>query len=124
MRALSVTLLAVLLTFAAPALAPAQLGPQVPDKLTAPPPPPPEPAQVKEDRGLTTLAKVGIFGGAALILGLTGWFIVRDAHRAAPVEEQGPQTPEAKKARDRKREHDQRRARAKAARRQRKKNRR
>lgn len=64
----------------------AQFGaPNAPDGLTTPPPPPPQEADRFDDGGLSTLQIVLIFGGAALVLALIAFVIVRDAHRAAPA---------------------------------------
>lgn len=126
MRALAVVLVALIVSFGPAAIATAQLGPNVPSPLTRPePPPPPEAPKPADEGGLSTLQKILIFGSAAAILVLIGWFIVRDAHKAAPVQERGPRDPEGKRmsARERERQQRQRRARDKAAKRQRKKNR-
>jgi hypothetical protein len=124
-RALAVVVVTLFLSFLPATIATAQLGPNAPAPLTQDPPPPPEPPKPADEGGLSTSQKVLIFGSAAAILVLIGWFIVRDAHKAAPVQEHGPRTPEQKRmsARERERHQRQRRARDKAARRQRKKNR-
>jgi hypothetical protein len=111
----------------------AQIGPNVPPPLTEdPPPPPPPPPDQFDDGGLSTRQKVLIFGAAALVLGLIAFVIVRDARRAAPVDErprgsaaggERGTTGSAKSARERERQQRVKRAKAKAARRQRKRNR-
>ena len=66
----------------------AQFGaPNAPDGLSQPPPPPPPEAQTFDDGGLSTLQLVLIFGGAALVLALIAFVIVRDARRSAPVDD-------------------------------------
>ncbi len=66
----------------------AQFGaPSAPNQLTQPPPPPPPEAEKFDDGGLSTLQTVLIFGGATLVLALISFVIVRDARRAAPVDE-------------------------------------
>jgi hypothetical protein len=68
-------------------VAQAQFGsPQAPQQLTKPPPPPPPKVEKFDDGGLSTLQIVLIFGGAAFVLALIAWVIVRDARRAAPVD--------------------------------------
>ncbi|MDQ3724237.1 MAG: hypothetical protein M3376_14500 [Actinomycetota bacterium] len=81
-----VVVLAILALSLAPAgLAQAQLGgPSVPTPLTEPPPPPPVENDL-DDGGLSGLQQLLIFGAAALVLGVIGFVIVRDARRAAPV---------------------------------------
>ena len=126
-------LLAVLLlALSAPAVAIAQFGgpSNVPEGLT---PPQDEPTAPKEeDTGLSTRQLVLIFGGAAGVLAVIAWLIMRDARGAAPAGERGrasssPQPadgPSVKKsAREREREKARKRNRAKAARNQRKRNR-
>jgi hypothetical protein len=124
-RTLAVLVATVILSFGPAPIATAQIGPNAPAPLTQQDPPPPPEAPKTDEGGLSTLQKVLIFGSAAAILVLIGWFIVRDAHKAAPIQERGPQTPEEKRmsARERERHQRQRRAKDKAARRQRKKNR-
>jgi hypothetical protein len=69
-------------------VAQAQFGaPNAPQELTTPPPPPPPKAQKFDDGGISTLQTVLIFGGATLVLSLIAFVIVRDARRAAPVDE-------------------------------------
>jgi hypothetical protein len=121
------TVLAVLLLSVAPVpIAAAQIGPNAPSPLTQNPPPPPPPANpnAEDSGGLSTLQLVLIFGSAMGILGVIAWVILRDAHRAAPVQERA-HTPAEKKlsARERERQQRQRRDKAKAARQQRKRNR-
>jgi hypothetical protein len=122
-----VPVLVVLLLSLAPArVATAQLGPNAPAPLTQPEPPPPPKNEGFDDGGLSALQKVLIFGSAILVLATIGWFIVRDAHRAAPVQDRaaGVQSAPAKMpARERERRQRQRRAKEKAARAQRKRNR-
>jgi hypothetical protein len=66
----------------------AQFGaPNAPQELTKPPPPPPPEAEKFDDGGLSTLQIVLIFGGATLVLALIAFVIVRDARRAAPVDD-------------------------------------
>jgi hypothetical protein len=125
-RALAVVFVALLLSSGPATIASAQLGPNAPSPLTRPePPPPPQAPKPADDGGLSALQKILIFGSAGAILILIGWFIVRDAHKAAPVQERGPRNPDGKRmsARERERHQRQRRARDKAAKRQRKKNR-
>ena len=84
--ALFAAILALCLVPVGPAQA--QFGaPNAPDGLTEPPPPPPQDADRFDDGGLSTLQIVLIFGGAALVLALIAFVIVRDARRAAPVDE-------------------------------------
>jgi hypothetical protein len=82
-----VIVLAVLALGLAPAgLAQAQFGaPNAPSPLTQPPPPPPVDNDLG-DEGLSVLQQVLIFGAAALVLALIAFVIVRDAHKAAPVD--------------------------------------
>ena len=89
MHRILVVLLIVGLVGVAPAgLAHAQLGgPQVPTPLTEPPPPPPTLDNELEDEGLSGLQQAMIFAGAALVLALIAYAILRDARRAAPVED-------------------------------------
>jgi hypothetical protein len=126
-RRLSIVVIAVLLALVPCSIAAAQIGPQAPNPLTqnAPPPPPPVVNQNANDSGgLSTLQLVLIFGSAMVVLAGIAWVILRDAHRAAPVE-QHPQTPVGKKlsAREREAQDRKRRAKAKAVRQQRKRNR-
>jgi hypothetical protein len=124
-RALAVVVVTVILSFGPAMAASAQLGPNAPSPLTQPEPPPPPEAPKTDEGGLSTLQKILIFGSAGAVLVLIGWLIVRDAHKAAPVEERGPRTPAEKRmsTRERERHQRQRRAKDKAAKRQRKKNR-
>jgi hypothetical protein len=126
-RRLAIALIALLLSLAAVPIAVAQVGPNAPSPLTQsepPPPPPPANTNAADDGGLSTLQLVLIFGSAMGILALIAWVILRDAHRAAPVQER-PHTPADKKvsARERERQQRQRRDKTKAARQQRKRNR-
>ena len=125
MRAFAVVVVTVILSFGPAMVAGAQLGPNAPSPLPQPEPPPPPEAPRTDERGLSALQKILIFGSAGAILGLIGWLIVRDAHKAAPVEARGPRPPGEKRmsARERERHQRQRRAKDKAAKRQRKKNR-
>lgn len=126
MRRLSIVLVALLLSLAPCSIAVAQLGPQAPSPLTQEPPPPPPTVNQNATKsgGLSTLQLVLIFGSAMAVLAAIAWIILRDAHRAAPVDDHPP-TPAAKKlsAHERERIERRRRDKAKAARRQRKKNR-
>lgn len=127
MRRTAIFLAALALSLAPCAVAGAQIGPNVPAPLTgetttaAPTVVNPD---ATDDGGLSTLQLVLIFGAAIGVLVGIAWIIMRDAHRAAPVE-QREQTPVDKKisARERERQERKRRDKAKAARRQRKKNR-
>ncbi|MEJ7798256.1 MAG: hypothetical protein WKF42_07125 [Solirubrobacteraceae bacterium] len=129
MKRLAVLIVALLLCLVMPALAGAQLGPQnVPAPLTQPDEEPVAPAE--EEGGLSTRQLVLIFGGAAGVLALIAWFIMRDARAAAPVARRGAVTSEPavgpkaqKSARERERERARKRNRAKAVRNQRKRNR-
>lgn len=133
----SMARLAAVLAILVVALAPlpaahAQIGPNVPAPLTEDPAPPPPPPNEFDDGGLSTLQKVLIFGTAALVLGVIAFVIVRDAHRAAPVDERPRGKPSVdghgaggagKAARERERQQRAKRQKAKAARQQRKRNR-
>jgi hypothetical protein len=127
-RRLPIVLAVVLLSLALAPLSIAQVGPNVPAPLTQDQSPPPPPAPVNSNAsdsgGLSTLQLVLIFGSAMAILAGIAWIILRDAHRAAPVQERS-QAPGEKKlsARERERRQRQRRDKAKAARQQRKRNR-
>jgi hypothetical protein len=126
-RCVAIVLLALLWSLAAGPLAVAQIGPNAPAPLTQnSPPPPPAPANTNasDNGGLSTLQLVLIFGSAMAVLAAIAWIILRDAHRAAPVQDR-PHSPAEKKlsAHERERQQRQRREKAKAARRQRKRNR-
>jgi hypothetical protein len=125
-RRVAILLAALLLCLAPCSIAAAQLGPSAPSPLTQdePPPPPPANPNATDDGGLSTLQLVLIFGSAMAILAAIAWIILRDAHRAAPVQER-PRVPAETKlsARERERQQRQRRDKAKAARQQRKRNR-
>ncbi len=133
LRALA--LLAILLAgLAAAPAAHSQIGPRVPAPLTEPPPPPPTLQNPNDDRGLSTLQKLLIFGAAVLVLGTIAFAIVRDARRAAPVDERphrggahagdgGGKAGTARSARERERQRRAKRAKLKAAKRQRRRNR-
>ncbi|MDP2710543.1 MAG: hypothetical protein Q8O56_04935 [Solirubrobacteraceae bacterium] len=60
-------------------------GPSVPPGLTEPPPEQAGRTDFDDDDGLSMLQLGMIIGGAGLVLGTIAWFIVRDAHRVAPV---------------------------------------
>jgi hypothetical protein len=79
---------AVLLACLLPAgVAHAQFGaPTAPQQLTQPPPAPAQDNDV-DDGGLSALQIVLIIGGAVAVLALIAFVIVRDARRAAPVED-------------------------------------
>lgn len=80
---------AILLACLLPAgVAQAQFGaPSAPQELTQPPPAPPQKANDLDDGGLSTLQIVLIIGGAVAVLALIAFVIVRDARRAAPVDD-------------------------------------
>lgn len=126
MHRVSIVLAVLLLSLAPASIATAQLGPQAPAPLTQDPPPPPPTVNqdATKNGGLSTLQLVLIFGSAMAVLAAIAWIILRDAHRAAPVEEHTT-TPAAKKltAHERERQERKRRDKAKAARQQRKRNR-
>ena len=92
----------------------------------APPEPPPPPPPPEEDEGLNRTQELLIGGAGLVLLFGIGWAIVRDARSAAPVDAEHPmadsdrpkgsRTPPARRVK-------QGRAKAKAARRARKKNR-
>jgi len=128
-RRLCIALAVVLLSLAPCSIAAAQLGPQAPSPLTQDPTTTAPPTVVNpnagSDGGLSTLQLVLIFGSAMAVLGAIAWIILRDAHKAAPVEEI-PKTAAAKKqlsARERERQQAAKRKKAKHARDQRKHNR-
>jgi hypothetical protein len=125
-RRVPIVLVVLLLSLAPCSVAAAQLGPQAPSPLTQEPPPPPPTVNpdATKSGGLSTLQLVLIFGSAMAVLAGIAWIILRDAHRAAPVE-QAPATPATKKlsAHERERIERKRRDKAKAARQQRKRNR-
>lgn len=127
MRRVAIVLAVVLLGLAPCSIAAAQLGPQVPSPLTQDPPPPSaRNDDANDDGGLSTLQLVLIFGSAMAVLALIAWVILRDAHRAAPVDEHRAHPSAGKQtmsARERERLQRQRREKAKAARQQRKRNR-
>ena len=135
MKRISIILIALLLGLAVPTLATAQLGPtNVPEGLTQPDDTQ-DATPFEEDTGLSTLQLVLMFGGAIAVVAAIAWFIMRDAHRAAPVAERGRAgaaaapagagsgSPKAKSAREREREKARKRAKAKHVRDQRKRNR-
>ena len=87
-RTIVVLAISVLVAFAPAGVAHAQLGgPQVPTPLTEPPPPPPTVDSDLDDEGLSGLQQAMIFAGAALVLALIAYAIMRDARRAAPVDD-------------------------------------
>jgi branched-subunit amino acid ABC-type transport system permease component len=131
-KRLAVMLAALALGLAIPPLAVAQFGPtNVPAPLTQTDDS--DQAVTSDDStGLTTLQLVLIFGAAVGIIGLIGYLIMRDAHRAAPAAAKasakaaaaaGGTPKKNKSAREREREQARKRAKAKAARDQRKRNR-
>ena len=86
-RIMAVLVILFLVAVAPAGLAQAQIGgPNVPTPLTEPPPPPPTVDNELEDEGLSGLQQAMIFAGAALVLVLIGWAILRDANRAAPAD--------------------------------------
>jgi hypothetical protein len=128
-----VLLAALLLGLAVPTIATAQFGPtNVPAPLTAPDAPQSS-RPFDPDAGLSTLQLVLMFGAAIAIVSGIAWFIMRDAHKAAPETQRGrgpassaanaTGSPKAKSARERERERARKRNKAKAARNQRKRNR-
>lgn len=128
MRRPAVLLAVVLLSLAPCSIAAAQLGPNAPAPLTQEPPPPPPSvnSDADDDGGLSTLQVVLIFGSAMVVLAGIAWIILRDARRAAPVDEHRAHAPAGKQTlspRERERQQRQRRDKAKAARQQRKRNR-
>ncbi|HUR86595.1 MAG TPA: hypothetical protein VMY78_14730 [Solirubrobacteraceae bacterium] len=128
MRRPAILLAVVLLSLAPCSIATAQLGPNVPAPLTQEPPPPPPTvnSDAGDDGGLSTLQLVLIFGSAMVVLAGIAWIILRDARRAAPVQEgraHAAATKQGLSARERERRQRQRRDKAKAARQQRKRNR-
>jgi uncharacterized protein HemX len=132
MHRLAALLVILSLGLLSPSVAVAQIGPNVPAPLIEDPPPPPQPPSNFDEGGLGTLQKLLIFGAAALVLGVIAFVIVRDARRAAPVDERPRNaasgategaTGSAKAARERERQQRAKRAKAKAARQQRKRNR-
>ncbi|HVF78554.1 MAG TPA: hypothetical protein VNA28_09670 [Solirubrobacteraceae bacterium] len=113
-------------------VATAQIGPNVPAPLIEEPPPPPPAPNDFDEGGISTVQKVLIFGSAALVLAAIAFVIVRDARRAAPVDEHKRERRSdsaqgaggsAKAARERERQQRAKRSKAKAARQQRKRNR-
>jgi hypothetical protein len=126
-RRLPVVLAVLLLSLAPCSVAAAQIGPNVPAPLTgettttAPTVVNPN---ATDDGGLSTLQLVLIFGSAVAVLAGIGWVIMRDAHRAAPVEKRVPVAADKKlSTRERELQERKRREKAKAAKQQRKKNR-
>jgi hypothetical protein len=127
-RRLAIALVAVLLSLAPCSIAAAQIGPALPPGLTGgqttTAPPTVANPDAGDSGGLSTRQLVLIFGSAMAVLAGIAWIILRDAHRAAPVEDH-PKTPPGEKlsARERERQQRQKRDKAKAARQQRKRNR-
>ena len=123
-RATSTLLLTLVLACALPALAAAQnpFGPIPPTPQEEPPPPPPP----DDDEGLNRTQEL-LIGAAGLVLLLgIGWAIVRDARTAAPVDRDHPMDDPDRPKGSRKppqRRVQQGRAKAKAARQARKRNR-
>ncbi len=124
------TLLLLCAAFAGTVLVPAAVAQQdpfgpVPQAPPEPPPAPPPPPD--EDEGTLNRTQELLIGGAGLVLlfGI-GWAIVRDARSAAPVDDEHPMvdadTPKGSRKPPQRRVQ-QGRAKAKAARRARKKNR-
>ena len=128
MRRLAIALVVVLLSIVPCSIAAAQLGPALPPGLsgqqTTTAPPTVANPDAEDNGGLSTRQLVLIFGSAMAVLAGIAWVILRDAHRAAPVEEH-PKTPAGQKlsARERERQQRQKRDKSKAARQQRKRNR-
>jgi len=121
--ALVLALVALVLPAAAGAqLAPDPLGQQQQQTPTTNAAPPPSSNQTSNDSGGLTGSIVIplIIIGAVILLG-TGYMIVRDAHRRAPVADFEPEDATPSKARAAR--HQRQRTRAKAARRQRRRNR-
>lgn len=126
MRRAAIVVVVLLLSLAPCSIAAGQLGPQAPAPLTQgdEQPAPAANRDADDDGGLSTLQMVLIFGSAMAVLALIAWVILRDAHRAAPVEERSALAAQPKlSARERERQQRQRRERTKAARQQRKRNR-
>jgi len=130
---LAVLLAALVLGLAVPALATAQLGPtNVPAPLTQPDESDEEVA-AEEDRGLSKVQLVLIFGAAIGVIAAIAFVIMRDARQAAPAVARARAkqdaaaglggTPKTTSAREREREKARKRSKAKAARDQRKRNR-
>lgn len=128
--------LVLLLGIAAPPMATAQFGgpTDVPAPLTQPPDDQTDATPFEDDTGLSTVQLVLIFGAAIAMIAFIAWFIMRDAHRAAPAAERGRRdpakvgagtggSPKAKSAREREREKARKRSKAKQVRQQRKRNR-
>jgi hypothetical protein len=128
-RRSAIALVVVLVSLAPCSIAAAQVGPVLPpgltgDQQTTTAPPTVANPDAGSSGGLSTRQLVLIFGSAMAVLAGIAWVILRDAHRAAPVQEH-PKTPEEKKlsAHERERQQRQRRDKGKAARQQRKRNR-
>ncbi len=135
-KRLAAILAALLLCLGMPVVAAAQLGPQnVPAPLTEDPEEDTNTVNLDEDTGFSTLQLVLTFGGAAAVVTLIAWFIMRDARSKAPAGQRGrtsaaggggtpaPVAGPKKSARERERERARKRNKAKAARDQRKRNR-
>lgn len=134
----ALTALTVALVLALPSFAAAQGGnpfaptaPPVQPQQQAPAPQPvPLPTTNRgndplDDEGLKTWQEIGLALLAALLIGLIGWAIARDARKVAPVDGPAPAGDDSAetKAKHRQARQQQARKRAKAARRQRKRNR-
>jgi hypothetical protein len=136
-KRLAAVLAALLLCVGMPSVAGAQLGPQnVPTTLTQDPGNDDGNAvNLDKDTGLSSLQLVLMFGGAAAVVALIAWLIMRDARSKVPATARGRTsaaggggTPAAvagakKSAREREREKARKRNKAKAVRDQRKRNR-
>lgn len=138
MQRVVAVIVALLLCLGAPAVAAAQFGPNAPAPLLQEDP---KGRTFEEDRGLSTMQLVLIFGGAAAVVALIAGVIVRDARGKAPAQRPrarskggaGPgstapgeapsKSSAAKAARERERQKARKRNKAKAARNQRKHNR-
>jgi hypothetical protein len=129
-RRAAIVLAVVLLCLAPCSLAAAQgIGPQLPPGLTGgqqttTAPPTVANPDAGKSPGMSTRQLVLIFGSAMAVLAGIAWIILRDAHRAAPVEEHHATPAERKlSARERERQQRSKRDKSKAARQQRKRNR-
>jgi hypothetical protein len=127
-KRLAILLAVLALGMAVPTLATAQFSPtNIPAPLTQTNPDDNVIKPADEDDGLSGWQYLLMFGGSIAVLGTIAWYILRDAHRAAPVVERGQTStsaPGAKKsARERERERARKRNKAKAVKNQRKRNR-
>ena len=134
MKRISIICAVLALALALPVGASAQLGPtNVPAPLTQPDDTSQDTTPFEQDTGLSTVQLVMMFGGAIAIIAFIAWFIMRDAHRAAPAAERGRAAQPAAAgpgaggqritAREREREKARKRGKTKAQRNQRKRNR-